>query len=437
MGKTTVKKTGRPTKLSTKSQFIEVCKSSETIEEVAWKLDISKRSAYRYARFYRLNLNHFGISFRHPPLPDSRRVRYMICKTFLRNHSAIETYRQLRELIHWKRERTTRILREEGFIIYRDHACKINKHLNGAHNKSISNELQEIIDGEVLGDGHLFYQSYDLSQKHNQPLSEYLHTFNGLTNLSKKKIEKNKKPNEISSEYNSLIRSILEAQVAGFHIHKSLLEEPWIRWLANLCIKHKYSVTIVPPKKTIHMITQTTVQLYREYKKWYEKKIKRIPTTLRLTPTTVLHWYVGDGSASKNALTLNTQSFNKKDHKILQELLRKTIGVKVRIQPYVGWRYPQKTLYKLCITSKTNINKIFEYLEIASKDSLSLAKQLLPWKFDCNLRKKDVYYPKKSFVDDNYLNSFVNMIEKIEINPIERYRRLNVLFPWKFPKENE
>lgn len=38
--------------------------------------------------------------------------------------------------------------------------------------------------------------------------------------------------------------------------------------------------------------------------------IKEIPTTLRLTPNTTLHWYVGDGSAGKHELTLNTQSFN-------------------------------------------------------------------------------------------------------------------------------
>ncbi|MFX1282084.1 MAG: hypothetical protein ACFFB5_00455 [Promethearchaeota archaeon] len=432
------KKIGRPTKIPPKSQFIEACKLCETIEEVARKLDISKRSAYRYARFYGLNLNHFEIPFRYPPLPDSRRVRYMICKMFLRNHSAIETYKQLNKSLYWKRERITRILRDEGFVIYRKNACKIVKHLNGAHNKSISNELQKIIDGEVLGDGQLFSQSKDFKQKSiNKPLSEYLLTFNRLTNLNKKEITNDRELKKIISEYNSLIRSLLKAQVAGFHIHKSLLEEPWIRWLANLFNKHNYSVTIVPPKKTVYMITQSTVQLHQEYKKWYSKKRKEIPTTLRLTPTTFLHWYVGDGSASKNTLTLNTQSFNEKNHKFLQELLKKTIRVKTRIQPYFSWRYPRKTLFKLCITSKTNINKIFEYLENAPKDSLSLAKQLLPWKFDCKLRKKDVYNPKKRFVADNYLNFFVKTVKKVEKNPLERSRRLNVLFPWKFPIKNE
>jgi hypothetical protein len=431
-----LKNIGRPSKIPTKRRFLEVCTQCESVDEVALRLDISKRSVYRYAKIYKLDLNNFGIPIRYLPVPDSIKLRQKICKMYLHNHSVIETYRQLRGL-HWKRERITRVLKEEGFIINKYTAAKVKKHFSGAHNVSISDELQTLIDGEVLGDGQLFCQADTLKQKHTQPISVYLNAFNLLGCLIKNQTANYQDLCTIIEEYNKIVEIISKTQVAGFHIHKSVLEEPWIRWLANLFNKHKYSVTIVPPKKSIHMITPSTVQLYQEYKRWYPKGIKAIPTTLRLTPNTTLHWYVGDGSAGKHELTLNTQSFNEANNKLLMSLLKKVLGVKARLQPYKSRSFPQKTLFKLCITSRKNIGEFFKFLEDAPKNSLSFAKQLLPWKFDCTLRKKDVYNPKTKFVDDNYLNSFFKMLKQVKINPSDRKEQLHHLFPWEFPIENK
>jgi hypothetical protein len=326
-------------------------------------------------------------------------------------------------------------LKEEGFIINPNTAAKVKKHFDGAHNVLLSNEMHTIIDGEALADGQIFCQTNPLKKKHTQSLSTYLGALDSLSSLTEKQITNSQDLIKIIEKYNKIVGIISKTQVAGFHIHKSLLEEPWLKWLANLFKKHKYSVTIVPPKKSAHMITQRTVQLYKEYKRWYPKGKKAVPTDLRLTPESVLHWYVGDGSSGKYELIFSTQSFNEADNKLLARLLRKATGVKAKIQPLKSHNNPQKTLYKLCIYSRKNIDRFFEYLEEAPKNSLSLAKQLFPWKFDCTLRKKDVYDHKTKFIDDSYLETFLNLLKQDNINLLDRNEQLTYLFPWKFPIE--
>lgn len=126
------------------------------------------------------------------------------------------------------------------------------------------------------------------------------------------------------------------------------------------------------------MSTQRTVQLYKEFNRWYPKGKKVVPKDLRLTPVSALHWYVGDGSSGKHELIFSTQSFNAEDNKLLAQLLWKAMGVKAKIQAIKSLKNPQKTLYKLCIYSQKNIDGFFDYLEGAPKNSLSLAKQLFP-----------------------------------------------------------
>ncbi|MFX0185701.1 MAG: hypothetical protein ACFE95_21660 [Candidatus Hodarchaeota archaeon] len=434
IGEEKEKKIGRPSKIPTKRRLIEVCKLSKSVEEVAWELGISKRSVYRYIKIYKINLYNMGIPFRHPPVPDSIKLRHKICKTYLQSHSIIETYNQLRG-IRWKRERITKVLKEEGFLIDPNTAAKVKKHFDGAHNVFLSNKLKTIIDGEVLADGQMFCQTSPLRKKHTQSLSTYLGALDSRSRLIKEQIKNGQDLNRIIEKYNKIVGIISKTQVAGLHIHKSLLEEPWLKLLANLFKKHRYSVTIVPPKKSIHLITQSTAQLYKEYKRWYPKGKKAVPTDLRLTPESVLRWYVGDGSSGKRELTFSTQSFNKADNKLLAHLLWNAIGVKAKVQPFKSRKNPLKIFYKLCIYSCKNIDRFFQYLEEAPKNSLSLARQLFPWKFDCTLRKKDVYDRKAKFVDDNYLETFLKLLKQDNINLLDRNEQLIYLFPWKFSIE--
>ncbi|MFX0170347.1 MAG: hypothetical protein ACFE9L_00345 [Candidatus Hodarchaeota archaeon] len=168
--------------------MIEVCKLSNSVEEVAWRLGISKRSVYRYIKIYNINLSDFGIPFRFTSVPDSIKLRHKICKTYLQSHSIIETYKRLRREIHWKKERITKVLKEEGFIINSNTAAKVKKHFEGDHNVIISNELHTIIDGEILADGQIFCQTNSFKKKHSQSLSTYLGALDSLNSLSEKQI---------------------------------------------------------------------------------------------------------------------------------------------------------------------------------------------------------------------------------------------------------
>lgn len=75
----------------------------------------------------------------------------------------------------------------------------------------------------------------------------------------------------------------------------------------------------------------------------------------------------------------------------------------------------------------------FDYLEGAPREALILSKQLFPWKFDCNLRKKDFYDPDRKFVDENYLQTFLDLLERAMVDISKYNTHLNLLFPWKSP----
>ena len=46
------------------------------------------------------------------------------------------------------------------------------------------------------------------------------------------------------------------------------------------------------------------------HKKWYLKNKKEVPSDLRLTPTSLLHWFLGDGYENKTSINLCTESFS-------------------------------------------------------------------------------------------------------------------------------
>lgn len=62
-------------------------------------------------------------------------------------------------------------------------------------------------------------------------------------------------------------------------------------------------------------------------KKWYPNEKKEVPKDLKITPTTLLHWYIGDGCITKeNGIVLCTDSFSKKSLNILEKELKR-IGI--------------------------------------------------------------------------------------------------------------
>jgi len=62
--------------------------------------------------------------------------------------------------------------------------------------------------------------------------------------------------------------------------------------------------------------------IYKQYQRWYKDGIKIVPNDVRITPLSLMVWYLGDGcldSTSKNAIRirLSTDGFDKKYVKLL------------------------------------------------------------------------------------------------------------------------
>lgn len=72
--------------------------------------------------------------------------------------------------------------------------------------------------------------------------------------------------------------------------------------------------------------------IYTQYHRWYKNKVKIVPKDVRITPLSVLLWYLGDGSLVNNKshnsimLRLSTDAFSKQDVLFLCKRLR-DIGI--------------------------------------------------------------------------------------------------------------
>ena len=66
--------------------------------------------------------------------------------------------------------------------------------------------------------------------------------------------------------------------------------------------------------------------------KWYNDRIKIIPEDIKITPTTMLHWYLGDGTLPKKEFAiLCTDCFTKKEISFLIKQMNILIGIKASL----------------------------------------------------------------------------------------------------------
>jgi len=124
---------------------------------------------------------------------------------------------------------------------------------------TISDEMMEFIQGNVLGDGGIFSVS---DKKNIQRTASYSH----------------------SSKYLDIVLYI-----------KSVFEKNNIETMGKINrFVHKKSGAVYYQYWTKHYVELLDIRRYM-----YKNGKKIIPRDLELTPTIVLHWYIGDGSLSK------------------------------------------------------------------------------------------------------------------------------------------
>ncbi|MFX0062070.1 MAG: hypothetical protein ACFFC7_07765 [Candidatus Hermodarchaeota archaeon] len=191
------------TKKPSKEQFIKICKNSRMRVEIARKLGTSERSVDRLAEKFDLNLSdllkkseepyillqrelleeryknsnipvkdlaqefnvseymiyqnldYYIIPRRQERKSDSLELKNKVIRTFIQEHVVDAVVNKL----HMDNRRINEILTQHGFKIPNNSEARIRNHLNGDRWAPLPEKLLNIIDGEMLGDGNIRYDS--------------------------------------------------------------------------------------------------------------------------------------------------------------------------------------------------------------------------------------------------------------------------------------
>lgn len=84
-----------------------------------------------------------------------------------------------------------------------------------------------------------------------------------------------------------------------------------------------------------HFNTISTVQLHEQRQRWYGSGLKRVPADLNMSRETLLHWWIGDGSFNKRKKYgwLATDSFSEKEVVGLSQQVNNLLDTHIRAVP--------------------------------------------------------------------------------------------------------
>ncbi|MFX0173321.1 MAG: hypothetical protein ACFE9L_15615 [Candidatus Hodarchaeota archaeon] len=191
--------------------------------------------------------------------------------------------------------------------------------------------------------------------------------------------------------------------MARFNFIMSLLALPWALHIKNIFenngipMSYKINDARITAARyhTVGVWSRNTVQFKEIFEQWYLNGTKFVPKNIQMTPTTVLHWFIGDGYRRESKIIFCTHNFTSTDVEFLSNLLNKTLGISYH------WRYEKLKSNNqpiLVINRQSDICAFKKYLDQAPPDSLVLAKNIFPWKFNGKLRKRDAmrseWYPE-------------------------------------------
>lgn len=163
----------------------------------------------------------------------------------------------------------------------------------------ITPELMEIIEGNLLGDGCISIVKPHERSGHYQHGSKYI---NHITWL----------------------RKLFEEQ--GFPMKKIHSKDAF----SQVVMGEKRS-NLANFSESFYIKSKSTPSLKVIRQKWYTSERKIVPINLKLTPTMILHWYLGDGSLEKRGrIEIATNGFDENENKFLAELFSE-LGIKALI----------------------------------------------------------------------------------------------------------
>ena len=142
------------------------------------------------------------------------------------------------------------------------------------------------------------------------------------------------------SLFNTTRETLSCLQGSYFGLEMAPYAAQWVDYVASQFRGNGYYVNIHPTKTIIKgveyplicFITESSLNLSIELSRWYGL-VKEVPWDFELTPTSLLHWFMGDGSFG-NEIVFYTNGFHWNEVEFLACQIRQKIGVKAKI----NWR---------------------------------------------------------------------------------------------------
>ena len=229
-----------------------------------------------------------------------------------------------------------RILQQAGVTRSRS-LTNIRKHVNGTFDVPLNKFLMEVISGELLGDlGIENRGSRSMSISHSQ----YSKAINNIQSFKKKTPEDLYQAVEL---FNQSLPQITKFSMARFRLNMAIYAIPWGKHIMSLFETNGISLfshfdnanSLASNYHNFSIWSGFNASIKDLYDLWYPKNIKIIPKNISLSPTTLLHWFIGDGSATREII-FSTHNFNVDDVISLVDRLNKTLDIESH------WRYQNK-----------------------------------------------------------------------------------------------
>ncbi len=392
-----------------RNRLIELYTEQELpFNEITHQLGISRTSLKNWLRIYKLKRRHAAAGIETKEYPKSS-----IILDYLRLNS-IESI-----ATRWGFPRTTiRRILDEADVIRTRNLRNVRKHVSGGFHLPLNPYLMEVLNGELLGDLSLELKRKNCLITDSLSLSEYLTSVSCMRNfqtIAPKKIE------EAINRFNLALKCLLCYSMGRMHLCSSILSLPWILHLKhifqgnsiNLSTNFGNAKSTGSKYHTFNLWSSFTTQFREIYNVWYPKSSKIVPKTLRITPDTLLHWYIGDGSYSTSSILFSTHNFPVTDVRFLSDQLNNILGIRSHIRITKNKTGINQPVLVICRNNDQNI--LLQYLKNSNFRSYKVAKSIFPWKFDEKLRKSDVIGTESYFkIFSSYVTEYSDLLPLIK-----------------------
>lgn len=353
-------------------------KQKLSYDEIITKIGISRTSLKNWLNKYDLKRRYRSAGKEMKKYPK---------KTIMSDYLKLNSIETIVEKRGYAKSTIRRILHQAG--IQTDKALSnIRNHADNKFNVPINSYLMEVITGELLGDLSIEFQNYK-----NKSLSSVEEYFEAIMSLQKIRKRVPKNMNNAIKIFNRSLDTIHRFPMGRFRFCMSILTIPWANHIKQIfesngiILSSLITNSKIVQYPSVNLTSKNSAQIAYLYKNWYPKGKKIVPRNIRITPTVLFHWFIGDGSYNDTEISFSTHSFSYNDVDYLVNLLSNEFGINSH------WREEKSNSNNqpfLVIGRKKDRKTFFRYLECVNQKSLFIAKILFPWKFDGKLRKKEV-----------------------------------------------